>query len=166
MARKPQPLTLESPTTVEDEQLSYDGPKSPMSLKSPKSPRSPFRFTSTRREQDQSDDLSMQPPAQQYQLPHSQTLPALHHPSASVGGQENQKPERSRGFFGNYNKKASKSTNRLQHTDNDLVTEDNMSKDTDRPALSGKVSSQDGGKNGKTLLVSPLSPDDRAQANC
>jgi len=167
MARKssPQPLTLGSTNFVDENDLNFiDGSKSPLSPKSPKSPRHPFKFT-TKKQRSPVEQPPMQaaePPQTRGDLPQSQTLPALYQYSAAPGGEENNKererPARS-GFFANY--KASKSSSRLQPTDNKAITEDSMSRDTDRPAMSGKVSSQDTTRNGTTILFRSSSSDDR-----
>jgi hypothetical protein len=167
MARKsnPQPLTLgdaiyfDREREREREHNFLDSPSTPLSPKSPKSPKSPFKFTTKKSQGEQ----SMQPaePQQTQQtradLPQSQTLPALYQYSAGSGEEERQgreRPTRS-GFFSNY--KASKSSSRLQHSETVKPgTEDNMSRDTDRPAMPGKVSSQDAARNGTTHLVSPF----------
>ena len=164
MARKstPQPLTLADSANVDSE---HDFLDSPLSPKSPKSPRSPFRFTSsTKKEalQSQVDQSSMHAadPAQNRttNLPPSQTTPslsALQQSSAGLSSEERQERERPTrsGFFSNY--KASKSSSRLQSQDaGRLVTEDSMSRDTDHPAMSGKVSSQEATRSGTTLSVS------------
>lgn len=150
MARKtgPQPLTLGESTQYDGEQQFIDGARSPASLKSPKSPRSPFKFTTKKTQGDQS--LQASEPWETHQnrtdLPQSQTAPALHQYSTSAGEEERQerreRPAKG-GFFSNY--KASKSSSRLQ--DSSRGTEEGMSRDTDRPAMSGKVSSQDSGRN-------------------
>ena len=164
MARKstPQPLTLQDPI-VNDEQDFINNPKSPLSPTSPKSPRSPFRFTSSKKAQSQSEQPSMQaaePLQNRTNLPTSQTTPSLSLPqqySGDSGGQERQErepPTRS-GFFSNY--KASKSSSRLQPSDTvRSVSEDNMSRDTDRPAMSGKVSSQETTRTGTNHPISSL----------
>ncbi|THV55331.1 hypothetical protein BGAL_0010g00500 [Botrytis galanthina] len=100
-------------------------------------------------------------------IPASQTLPSLasFQPSSSprtpdkvVGIKE--KPSRT-GFFSNY--KASKSASKLQSSSSsnisrqvNVVEDNNMSRDTDRPAMSGKVSSQDTKRSGTTHSVSSL----------
>ncbi|KAF7893332.1 uncharacterized protein EAF02_000870 [Botrytis sinoallii] len=100
-------------------------------------------------------------------IPTSQTLPSLssYHSSPSprtpdkgVGIKE--KPSRT-GFFSNY--KASKSASKLQSSSSsnisrqvNVVEDNNMSRDTDRPAKSGKVSSQDTKRSGTTHSVSSL----------
>lgn len=100
-------------------------------------------------------------------IPTSQTLPSLSsfQPSSSprtpdkvVGIKE--KPSRT-GFFSNY--KASKSASKLQSSSSsnisrqvNVVEDNNMSRDTDRPAMSGKVSSQDTKRSGTTHSVSSL----------
>lgn len=157
MARKatPQPLTLEeSPNIIGDNHDDFiiDGSRAPLSPTSPKSPRSPFKFSS-RKGNSQGDYPSMQEAELQSSkrdIPPSQAAASptpLQHSVAS-GGQEGQERERSTriGFFSNY--KASKSSR--------SVTEDTMSRDTDRPSMSGKVSGQESNKNGKTFFVSSL----------
>jgi hypothetical protein len=164
MARKstPQPLTLADPANANDE---HDFLDSPLSPKSPKSPRSPFRFTSSTKKgggQSQVDQPSMHaadpPQNRTTNLPPFQTTPslsALQPSSAGSSGEERQERERPTrsGFFSNY--KASKSSSRLQSQDaGRLVIEDSMSRDTDRPAMSGKVSSQEATRSGTTHSVS------------
>jgi hypothetical protein len=159
MARKsnPQPLILTEPSLVQNEQnfLDLDTPRSPMSLKSPKSPRSPFKFT-TKKPQPEQPPMQAAEPQQQSrtEFPHSQTAPALHIFSAGGEEQRQERPERPTrtGFFSNY--KASKSSSRLQNSENKTVVAEDMSRDTDRPAMSGKVSAQEAARNGKTFLVS------------
>lgn len=163
MARKstPQPLNLAGPTTVDDEHDFLGSPKSPLSPKSPKSPRSPFKFTSTKKGEQQSSMQATDPPQNRTtNLPLSQTsasLQALQQSSAASSGEERQdreRPTRS-GFFSNY--KASKSSSRLQSQDaTRKVSEDSMSRDTDRPAMSGKVSAQEATRSGTTRSVSSL----------
>jgi hypothetical protein len=85
------------------------------------------------------------------ELAQSQTVPALNHHTIDVVAEE--KPERPvrSGFFSNY--KASKSASRLHNTESKPdLTDDKMSRDTVRPAMSGKVSSQEPARSGKTLL--------------
>ncbi|KAF7949325.1 uncharacterized protein EAE97_002834 [Botrytis byssoidea] len=100
-------------------------------------------------------------------IPTSQTLPSLSSfqssasprtPDKVVGIKE--KPSRT-GFFSNY--KASKSASKLQSSSSsnisrqvNVVEDNNMSRDTDRPAMSGKVSSQDTKRSGTTHSVSSL----------
>ena len=166
MARKstPQPLTLADPANVDDE---HDFHNSPLSPKSPKSPRSPFRFTSSTKKggvQSQVDQSSMHaadpPQNRTTNLPPSQATPSLSALQQSSAGssseerQERERPTRS-GFFSNY--KASKSSSRLQSQDaGRLVAEDSMSRDTDRPAMSGKVSTKETARTGTTFIVSSL----------
>jgi hypothetical protein len=161
MARKstPQPLTLPDPTAVDDEQDFIDNPRSPLSPKSPKSPRSPFRFNTKKT---QSEQPHMQGAESQTRatIPSSQTnfsLNAIPPYSGNFEGQEsqeNQRPSRS-GFFSNY--KASKSSSRLQNSDTARqAPEDSMSRDTDRPAMSGKVSTKETARTGTTFIVSSL----------
>lgn len=90
------------------------------------------------------------------ELPQSQTVPALHQ-YVAVEEQRQERPTRT-GFFSNY--KASKSSSRLQNSENKAVVAENMPRDTDRPAMSGNVSSQENGRNGKTLHVSMETSDD------
>lgn len=100
-------------------------------------------------------------------IPTSQTLPSLSSyqssssprtPDKAVGIKE--KPSRT-GFFSNY--KAAKSASKLQSSSSsnisrqvNVVEDNNMSRDTDRPAMSGKVSSQDTKRSGTTHSVSSL----------
>ncbi|TGO27333.1 hypothetical protein BPAE_0043g00050 [Botrytis paeoniae] len=100
-------------------------------------------------------------------IPTSQTLPSLSSfqssssprtPDKVIGIKE--KPSRT-GFFSNY--KASKSASKLQSSSSsnisrqvNVVEDNNMSRDTDRPAMSGKVSSQDTKRSGTTHFVSSL----------
>ena len=166
MARKstPQPLTLADPTNVDDEHHFIDSSLSP---KSPKSPRSPFRFTHSTKKvgvqsQGEQSSVHVTDPQQTRttNLPSSQTTPslsALQQSSAGSSGEERQERERPTrsGFFSNY--KASKSSSRLQSQDaGRLVTEDSMSRDTDRPAMSEKVSSQEATRSDTTHPVSSL----------
>ncbi|KAH6671360.1 hypothetical protein B0J14DRAFT_93765 [Halenospora varia] len=152
MARKPQPLTLTDPRTVDAEHQFLDNnprsplsPLSPLSPTSPKSPRSPFRF-STKKSQIQGAQPMQVPDSHNSRttLPPPQTSVSLSSLQQYTGASEapekekQQRPARS-GFFSNY--KASKSSSRLQNAEQvRQVTEDNMSRDTDRP---GKVSSQE-----------------------
>ena len=156
MARKsnPQPLILAEPTIVQNEQnfLDLDTPKSPMSLKSPKSPRSPFKFTTKKPQSEQPSMQAAEPQNQtRTELPQSQTVAALHIFAAAEEQRQEQRQERPTrsGFFSNY--KASKSSSRLQNSENKTVVAEDMSRDTDRPAMSGKVSAQEAGRNGKTF---------------
>lgn len=182
MSRKsnPQPLTLRDAGTgtgtgtgtgnslnVNPSPNFIDTPRSPLSPISPRSPKSPFRL-STKKGQDQSENPSMQAAESQQSrttLPPSQntvSLPSLQQYSGN-GAQEKQqkqhqqerereRPVRS-GFFSNY--KASKSSSRLQNSDTvRQVTEDSMSRDTDRPAMPVRVSSQENTRNGTTHSVS------------
>ncbi|PMD19639.1 hypothetical protein NA56DRAFT_671728 [Hyaloscypha hepaticicola] len=146
MTRKavPQPLTLAGSTAVNEQQYEHDfidSPRSPLSLKSPKSPKSPFRFTRTK--ESQSELPSMQ--AAEYQtrsnLPPSQSSPSAQ--QYTVVGQENQEqPATKSRFFNNY--KAAKSSSRLQNSESAAtLTEDSMSRDTDRPGMAGRVSSKE-----------------------
>ncbi|KAE8448379.1 hypothetical protein EG329_009623 [Mollisiaceae sp. DMI_Dod_QoI] len=143
MARKstPQPLTLPNPTIVNDEHDFIDSSRSPLSPKSPRSPRSPFRFTSKK---SQSDFPSIEATESQQlsSISASQTSPSLSTTQTSTGIQEKERerPARS-GFFSNY--KASKSSSRLQNQDSAKPQEDSMSRDTDHPAMSGKVSTKE-----------------------
>ncbi len=161
MTRKttPQPLTLPDPSMVDDEHEHdfNDSPRTPLSLKSPKSPRSPFRFNTKK---SQSELPSMQA-ADSHQartnLPPSQSLSSLQQFSSASGGQEKQERERPAitSFFSNY--KAAKSSSRLQNSDTARpVTEDNMSRDTDHPAIAGKVSSKEATRTGTTTVSSFL----------
>lgn len=166
MARKstPQPLTLAGQPIVQDEHDFLDSPRSPLSPKSPKSPRSPFKFTSTKKGAQSQGELSMQAADPQQtrttDLPPCQTptsWPVLQQPSAVPSREDRQERERSTrsGFFSNY--KVSKGSSRLQSQDaTRQITEDGMSRDTDRPAMSGKVSSQVATRTGMILSVSSL----------
>jgi hypothetical protein len=161
MARKsnPQPLTLGEAFVEGDQGHDFiDSPRSPLSPKSPKSPRSPFKFTTKKTQAEQSMQGAEPQQMQQTRtdIPQSQTFPGLHQYSVGSGGEEKQERERPArgGFFSNY--KASKSSSRLQPSDSPRPgTEDSMSRDTDRPAMSGKVSTKEAPRNGTTLLVSP-----------
>ncbi|TGO75193.1 hypothetical protein BELL_0229g00160 [Botrytis elliptica] len=114
-------------------------------------------------------------------IPTSQTLPSLssYHSSPSprtpdkgVGIKE--KPSRT-GFFSNY--KASKSASKLQSSSSsnisrqvNVVEDNNMSRDTDRPAMSGKVSSQDtkrseSGPTGSSLVRKSVGVQSRSDAS-
>ena len=157
----PLPLSLAEPTTVDAEDDFLDSPRSLLNPVSPRSPRSPFRFTSTKKGVQAQGEQSLQgpdPPQTPSVNPSlSQTtgsLPALQQSSTVSSGEENQereKPARS-GFFSNY--KASKSSSRLQSQDTPKTTpEDSMSRDTDRPAMSGKDSTQEAAKSGMTQLL-------------
>lgn len=166
MARKtttPQPLTLPNPNLVDDDLDFIGSPKTPLSPKSPRSPRSPFRFSSKRT---QSELPSMQAAESQQTrsaaLSSSHTTPSLSAISHYSVGEEQQqqqpqqqkqeRPARS-GFFSNY--KASKSSSRLQNNQGPAnQPDDRMSRDTDRPAMSGRVSSKENTRAGKTLPVS------------
>jgi hypothetical protein len=157
MVRKstPQPLTLQNPI-AHDEHNFIDNSKSPLSATSPKSPRSPFKFTSSKKSQGEQPSMQAAEPLQnRTNLPTSQTTPSLsplQQYSGDSGGQERQERERPArsGFFSNY--KASKSSSRLQPSDTvRQVSEDNMSRDTDHPAMSGKVSPQETTRTGTTL---------------
>jgi len=181
MARKsnPQPLTLNAGADAASQEhnfndLSIHSPGTPLSPKSPRSPKSPFRF-STKKGQglqsgqetayNQGDLPSLQAADSQQSrttLPPSQntvSLPSLQQYQGASGGPERQERERERpsrsGFFANY--KASKSSSRLQNSDSvRQVTEDSMSRDTDRPAMSGKVPSQENIRTGTTSFVSSV----------
>jgi hypothetical protein len=164
MARKstPLPLNLAERTTVDDEHDFLDSPRSHLTPTSPKSPRSPFKFTSTKKGGQSQGEQSMQAtaPPQKPTTNLSQTptsLPALQESSAASSGEERQERERPTrsGFFSNY--KASRSSSRLQSREAAReASEDSMSRDTDRPAMSGKVSSQEATRSGMTHLVSSL----------
>lgn len=166
MTRKtiPQPLTLGDPSAVNDEQHEHDfldSPRSPLSVKSPKSPRSPFRFNSSKKSQSEFPSMQAaepyQPPSN---FPPSQSSSSLQQFTPAVGGQENQERERpaKTGFFSNY--KAAKSSSRLQNSDSARpVTEDNMSRDTDRPSMAGRVSSKETKRTGTTRAVASLLSD-------
>ncbi|KAF7906804.1 hypothetical protein EAF00_001082 [Botryotinia globosa] len=101
-------------------------------------------------------------------IPTSQTLPSLSSFQSSVSPRTpdnvvvgiKEKPSRT-GFFSSY--KASKSASKLQSSSSsnlsrqvNVVEDNNMSRDTDRPAMSGKVSSQDTKRSGTTHFVSSL----------
>ncbi|TVY89828.1 putative Rho-type GTPase-activating protein [Lachnellula willkommii] len=155
----PQPLSLgvgSNFNNPQSQQLSSTidspSPKSPLSPISPKSPKSPFRL-STKKGQYQGEhpSIQLQPAESQPSrttLPPSQnavSLPSLQQYSdnAAVGPerQERDRPART-GFFSNY--KASKSSSRIQNSDTIRhVTEDTMSRDTERPTMSGRVPSQE-----------------------
>ena len=134
MARKstPQPLALADPTIVGSEPEFFDNTRTPSSTKSP---RSPTRI----------------PPSQT-----TQSLSAFQNnpgPSQEGVDRERDRPARG-GFFSNY--KASKSSSRIQPPDTfGDVGEDSMSRDTDRPAMPRKASSQDASRKGISCLVSP-----------
>jgi hypothetical protein len=157
MARKPpQPLTLTSDSikTNANDQNFLETP-TPLSPKSPKSPKSPFRFTTKKTQLQAENTPSMHVADLQTRstLPPSQTTPSLstlHYPAAA-GGEEGRERERERptrsGFFSNY--KASKSSSRLQSENAKSVNEE-MSRDSDRPAMTGKGSSNESARNGKT----------------
>ena len=168
-ARKsnPQPLNLGAGSNLNPQQFTIDSPspspRSPLSPISPRSPKSPFRL-STKKGQYQGEHPSMQPAESQQSrttFPPSQntvSLPSLQQYSGPAVGQERQqererereRPSRS-GFFSNY--KASKSSSRLQNSDTvRQVTEDSMSRDTDRPAMPGRVSSQEHTRTGTTFF--------------
>ncbi|TAQ87302.1 hypothetical protein B7494_g4391 [Chlorociboria aeruginascens] len=160
MSRKstPQPLTLVD-TPLVGEERSYihsPSPKTSASLKSPKSPKSPFRFSSKK---SPGEPPSMQPAdTQQTQrdLPSSKTSPSLTTPYAqtleSSGGLDQEKEERERssrsGIFSNY--KASKSSNRLQPDNSKPDSYESMSRDTERPPMIRKVSSQESNADKRT----------------
>jgi hypothetical protein len=179
MARKstPQPLTLpdrdERAINVNTQQQQaefIDSPCSPLSPRSPKSPRSPFRFISSKKVQ--SDQPHMQLPDNSSQtaiapnIASSQTWPNSQQYPVSSGAQEGQPQPEGRssrsakgGFFSN--KKASKSSSRLQSSDTTIrqVIETNnsigISRDSERPALTDKVSSKETKRTGMTTRVSP-----------
>ncbi len=172
MGRKPtpQPLAISSSTGDDHENNIADaGPKSAPSLRSPRSPRSPFRF-STKLGQGFGDHPSMQASEEQQcrrNLSSSPTTPSQStfqqpfgsdRPEGRERGQERDRPSTSPvkgGFFANY--KASKSSSRLQPADTiRQVTEDTMSRDTDRPVMLGKASSTDGKRRGKAHFFCPL----------
>ena len=166
MGRKPtpQPLAI-SPTSLNDEEndIIEPGPKSAPSLRLPRSPRSPFRF-STKLGQGFGDQPSMQPAEEHEQRrnfsssPTTPLQPSFQQPSGSgrqegrSRGQEQVRPSTSPGkggFFSNY--KASKSSSRLQPVNTiRQVTEETMSRDTDRPIASTKVASSDARRRGNT----------------
>jgi len=166
MGRKPtpQPLAL-SPTsfTEEENNIIEPGPKTAPSLRSPRSPRSPFRF-STKLGQGFGDQPSIQSTEEhEYQriFSSSPTTPSQSSfQQSSVSdrqegrsrGQEQARPSTSpgkSGLFSNY--KASKSSSRLQPVDTiRQVPEETMSRDTDRPIVSTKVTSSEARKRGNT----------------
>lgn len=155
MARKSTPLTLNlAPAPLDNERNYVDSSQSPLSLVSPKSPRSPFtsRFSTKKGEQQASMQASDQP---QNRLTPSISNSSFHQPPTSSGGegrQDRDKATRS-GFFSNY--KASKSSSHLQPRDApNKKSEDSMSRDSDRPTMSGKVSASDAMTTGKTHSVS------------
>lgn len=165
MARKstPQPLTLPNPTIVDGDSNFNDDPTSPLSPKSPRSPRSPFRFNSSKRTQSELPSLQAAAELQQPRatLSSSQTTPSFLALQQNSGGTEQQQQQQKQehpargGFFSNY--KATKSSSRLQNNaDSTRQPEDRMSRDTDRPAMSGKVSSRDKSRTGTTMQVSTL----------
>jgi hypothetical protein len=169
MARKstPLPLTLADASIVDDEHGFLHSPtSSPLTSKSPKSTISPYIFTTKKGAQSQGEEPPQMQPADPQQkrtnpmLPPSQTSPslsALQQSSAASSGRERQERERPArsGFFSNY--KASKSSSRLQPSDTGRpVTEGDMSRETDRPALSGQVLSQETNCSGTIYLVLPL----------
>lgn len=163
MTRKtiPQPLTLDDPSTVDEQQHEHDfndSPRSPLSVKSPKSPRSPFRFNNSKKSQSELPSMQAAEPYQpRSTLPPSQSSSSLQQYTVPSGGQENQDRERpaKTGFFSNY--KAAKSSSRLQNSESARpVTEDSMSRDTDRPGMAGKVSSQETRRAGTTHAVFSL----------
>lgn len=160
MARKviPQPLTLgNSPMIDHDEEHDFnDSTRSPLSPKSPKSPRSLFRSNNTKKTQ--SDQPLMQPPDSHYNqtnLPPSTSLSSLQ--TYTPASEKNEKGRLTRsGFFSN--KKAAKSSSQLQN--NSVAIKqgpEDMSRDTDRPAMSGKVSTKENSRTGTTLDVSSSS---------
>ncbi|KAK0119251.1 hypothetical protein ONS95_008102 [Cadophora gregata] len=156
MARKtttPQPLTLPN-TNLADDDLDFVGsPKTPLSPKSPRSPRSPFRFSSKRTQSElpSLQAAESQPIRAAAALSSSHTTPSLSAISHYSAGEEQQQPYQQQqkqerpargGFFSNY--KASKSSSRLQNNqDTTSQPNDRMSRDTDRPAMSGRVSSKE-----------------------
>jgi hypothetical protein len=157
MARKsiPQPLTLANSLTLDDEHNSIDHPRSPFSPTSPKSPRSPFNFKNSKKTP--IDQSLMQPvdlqqpqatlsPAQQ-----SLSLPTLQQSPITQEKQEKDRSSRS-GFFANY--KASKSSSRLQNSETAKQSLEDMSRDTDRGTMPGKVSSRENSRTGTTHSVS------------
>jgi len=168
MARKTtlQPLTLPEATNVGDNsdyQLDSPTSRSPFSQKSPRSPRSPFKFTTKKSHQNVDHPYIQGTEAQtSRQLAYSQTVPSLstQQYTDSYRGQDQEEARERGGFFSNY--KASKSSSRLQQATASLVRqegEDNMSRDTDRPTMGGKVSSGESNRSGTTYLVSSLLSD-------
>jgi hypothetical protein len=160
MARKPQPLMLgNSPMIDREEENDFNdrtSTRSALSPKSPKSPRSPFRFNTSKKTQ--SDQPLMQTADSQptqTNLPPSASLSSIQSYTPASGKPEKERPTRT-GFFSNY--KASKSSSRLQHNpDVAKLGPEDMSRDTDRPAMSGKVSSKENSRSGTTLDVSSSS---------
>ena len=152
----PQPLT----TTADPAQLADDqtpdfiaSPSTP-STASPSTPRSPFRFTS-KKSHDKKQQLMQatgEPTPAHKEIAAIQAAPSLSRaPLSAPLGEEKDKDNRPArgGFFGNY--MASKSSSRLQPTETiRKVSEDSMSRDTDRPTLSGKVPSQETKRSGTT----------------
>lgn len=168
MGRKPTPRPLAIPPASlddEDNNKIEPGPKSAPSLRSPRSPQSPFRF-STKLGQGFGDHPSMQPPEEQEprrnfsSSPTTPSQPSFQVPFGSERqerqegrsrGQEQDRPSTSPGkggFFSNY--KASKSSSRLQPVDTiRQVTEETMSRDTDRPTAPAKVASAETRRRGE-----------------
>lgn len=155
MSRKSIPTALK--LTPPDDQDLIDNARSPLSPISPKSPRSPFRFNSGKKERAQIDQALMQQSDSQQPrttLPPSQqtlSLPALDQYAGTSEKQEKDRTSKG-GFFANY--KASKSSSRLQNSDTPRQRSEDMSTDTDRPAMSGKVSSKENSRTGTTFSVS------------
>lgn len=166
----PQPLSLAAGSNFNNPPQSQQlfstidspSPKSPLSPISPKSPKSPFRL-STKKGQYQGEhpSIQLQPAESQPSrttLPPSQntvSLPSLQQYSDNAAlGPEKQERERDRpartGFFSNY--KASKSSSRIQNSDTiRQVTEDSMSRDTERPTMPERVPSQEHARTGTTF---------------
>lgn len=151
MARKstPQPLTLSNPQAVNDnvENLKNDN-RSPLSPTSPKTPRSPFRFTTSSKKL-QSEETSMQASeSSRSTLPQTTvSLSDIPYRAAQETAGERRPPKS--GFFSNF--QASKSSSRLQNSERYTVSEEDMSKDTDQPAMTGRVSSKEPPRTGMTF---------------
>jgi hypothetical protein len=157
MTRKtvPQPLTLAGSTAVNEQQYEHDfidSPRSPLSLKSPKSPKSPFRFTRTKESQSELPSMQVAEYQTRSNLPPSQSSPSVQQYTAA--GQENQEqPAIKSRFFSNY--KAAKSSSRLQNSESAAtLTEDSMSRDTDRPSMARRVSSKETKRTGTNCVAS------------
>ena len=159
----PQPLSMtadSSQLTADENHDSIASPSTPStaSPRSPVTPGSPFRFTSKKsydkkhQQQQQLMQAAGEPTFGNKEISTSQTAPSLSTPplSASSGEERDKESRPARGgFFANY--MASKSSSRLQPTETiRKVSEDSMSRDTDRPAMSGKVSSQETKRSGTT----------------
>lgn len=126
-----------------------DSTRSPLSPKSPKSPRSLFRSNNPKKTQ--ADQPLMQPPDSQFSqtnLPPSASLSSLQ--THTPVSEKNEKGRLARsGFFSN--RKASKSSSQLQNNSATLKQgPEDMSRDTDRPAMSGKVSTKENSRTDST----------------